>query len=217
MMRGQTQEAFFARIRDSLKDRGAPVELPSDLEIARVAAADGDLVTLFMERAKQVGMHPARVGDDQAAAAMVIDIVLGAGGDTAILPEDDVPARALIADGLKAKGVRLLDVNDRDAAFDADFGITGVSCAIAETGSLGVDSGGARRRLASLAVPNHIAIVRSGQIVADLLDFAACISPGDMPANRTLISAPSKTADIEMILVEGVHGPKVVHVIVIAS
>jgi L-lactate dehydrogenase complex protein LldG len=217
MMRGQTQEAFFARIQDSLKDRGAPVELPSDLEVARVAPTDADLVTLFMDRAKQVGMRPAQAADDQAAAAMVVDIVTAAGAGSAILPEDDVPARALIADALKAKGVRLLDVNDRDAAFDADFGITGVSCAIAETGSLCVDSGGAHRRLVSLAVPNHIALVRADQVVPDLLDFAARLSPDDMPANMTLISAPSKTADIEMILVEGVHGPKVVYIIVIAS
>lgn len=216
-MRGQTQEAFFARIRESLKDRGAPVELPSDLEVARVTAAGADLVTLFMDRAKQVGMRPEWVADDQAAAAKVVEIVTAAGGANAILPEEDIPARTLIAEGLKARNIRLLDVNDRDAAFDADFGITGVTWAIAETGSLCVDSGGAHRRLASLAVPNHIAVVRTSRILPDLLDFAARVSPDDIPANMTLISAPSKTADIEMILVEGVHGPKVVHIIVIAS
>ncbi|HPD30722.1 MAG TPA: lactate utilization protein [Phycisphaerae bacterium] len=217
MMRGQTREAFFARIRESLTDRGAPVELPSDLEVARVTASGVDLVTLFMDRAQQVGMRPERVVDDRAAAAKVVEIVTAAGRASAILPEEDIPARALIVDGLKGKGVRLMDVNDRDAAFDADFGITGVSCAIAETGSLCVDSGGTHRRLASLAVPHHIALVRAEQIVPDLLDFAARVSKDDIPANMTLISAPSKTADIEMILVEGVHGPKVVHIIVIAS
>ena len=215
MMRGQTQEAFFARIRDSLKDRGAPVDLPSDVEIARVTAAGADPVTLFMERAKQVGMHPEQVADEQAAAAKVVEIVTAAEGSSVILPEDDIPARSLIAEGLAAKGIRFLDVNDRDASFDADFGITGVTCAVAETGSLCIDSGGARRRLASLAVPNHIAIVRADQILPDLLDLAARMSPADLPANRVLISAPSKTADIEMILVEGVHGPRIVHIVVI--
>ncbi|MGQ9652199.1 MAG: LutC/YkgG family protein [Phycisphaerae bacterium] len=217
MMRGQTQEAFFNRIREALQDRGAPVELPSDLEVARVTPAGADLVTLFMDRAKQVGMRPERVADDRAAAAKVVDIVTAAGSVSAIMPEEDIPARSLIADGLKARNVRLVDVNDRDAAFDADFGITGVTWVVAETGSLCVDSGGAHRRLASLAVPNHIAVVRASQILPDLLDFAARVSPEDLPANMTMISAPSKTADIEMILVEGVHGPKVVHIIVIAS
>ncbi len=214
-MRGQTQEAFIARIRESLKDRGQPVELPTDVEIARVAATNVDVVSLFMERTRQIGMHPERVADEQAVADKVIELISAAGGTSAILPEDSIPARSLIAERFEEKGIHLLDVNDRDASFDADFGITGVTWAVAETGSLCVDSGGARRRLASLAVPNHIAVLTTDQILPDLLDLAARTTPTDMPANRTLISAPSKTADIEMILVEGVHGPKIVHVVVI--
>lgn len=214
MMRGQSQEAFFARLRGSLQDRGQPVDLPADVELARVVPAVADLVALFMERTRQVGMKPERVPDEQAAAAKVAEIIAAADGSTAILPEEDVPARSQIAENLAAKGIRLLDVNDRDVSFDADFGITGVAWAVAETGSLCVESGGAHRLLASLAVPNHIAVVRADQILPDLLDLAAR-TPAEMPANRTLISAPSKTADIEMILVEGVHGPKVVYVVVI--
>jgi len=215
MMRGQTQEAFIARIRESLKNHGQPVELPTDVEIARVAATNVDVVSLFMERTRQIGMHPERVADEQAAADKVIELISAAGGTSVILPEDSIPARSLIAERLEEKGIRLLDVNDRDASFDADFGITGVTWAVAETGSLCVDSGGARRRLASLAVPNHIAVLTEDQILPDLLDLAARTTPADMPANRTLISAPSKTADIEMILVEGVHGPKIVHIVVV--
>lgn len=214
-MRGQTQEAFIARIRESLKNHGQPVELPTDVEIARVAATNVDVVSLFMERTRQIGMHPERVADEQAAADKVIELISAAGGTSVILPEDSIPARSLIAERLEEKGIRLLDVNDRDASFDADFGITGVTWAVAETGSLCVDSGGARRRLASLAVPNHIAVLTEDQILPDLLDLAARTTPADMPANRTLISAPSKTADIEMILVEGVHGPKIVHIVVV--
>ena len=63
-------------------------------------------------------------------------------------------------------------------------------------------------------MPNHIAIVRTDQIVPDLLDWSAA-APADMPANRVLVSGPSKTADIEMIIVSGVHGPKTEHIILI--
>jgi L-lactate dehydrogenase complex protein LldG len=213
-MRGQTQEAFFARIVEALKDRGKPVDLPDELEVARVVSADRDLVAVFSERARQVGMHPERVADDQAAVNKVLEIMAAAGAASVILPDEEIPARDLIQARLEETGIRFVDVNDRDASFEADFGITGVTCAIAETGSLCVDSGDGRRRLASLAVPNHIAVLRVQQILPDLLDWAARF-PVEIPANRVLISAPSKTADIEMTLVEGVHGPKVVYIVVI--
>ena len=68
--------------------------------------------------------------------------------------------------------------------------------------------------MASLAVPAHIAVLRADQIVPDLLDWGGSLS-SDPPANEVLISAMSKTADIEGILVPGVHGPGIVHVVVI--
>jgi L-lactate dehydrogenase complex protein LldG len=63
-------------------------------------------------------------------------------------------------------------------------------------------------------VPIHIAVVRADQIVADSLDWFA-EDRTDGAASEVLISAPSKTADIELTLVMGVHGPKEEHVIVI--
>ena len=54
---------------------------------------------------------------------------------------------------LEDASVLVRDDHAPDAAFEADIGITGVACAIAETGSMCLDSGGPHRRLASLAVP----------------------------------------------------------------
>ena len=86
--------------------------------------------------------------------------------------------------------------------------------AVAETGGFVVSSGGPRRRLASLAVPIHIGIIRTEQLVPDLLDWAVKL-PKDPPANQVLVSGPSKTADIELTLVVGVHGPKEEHVLIL--
>ena len=63
-------------------------------------------------------------------------------------------------------------------------------------------------------MPNHIGVVRAEQIVPDLIDWFAKNDAGDA-ASEVLISAPSKTADIELTLVMGVHGPKEEHVIIV--
>ncbi len=213
-MAGETQQAFMARVRKALADRGAPTTLPDDLEVARVIRRGQDLVGVFAARAMEAGMHPHRVSDTATAVDKVVELVIAASARSVLIPDEQMPGRAEIAQRLAAAEIVLADPNDPDAAFEADIGITAARTAVAETASIAVVSGDGHRRLASLAVPTHIAIITADQIVPDLLDWGNA-APAEMPANEVLISASSKTADIEMILVPGVHGPGVVHLVII--
>jgi L-lactate dehydrogenase complex protein LldG len=214
-MPSETQNSFFARITSALAERGPAVPLPDDLEVARVVESGAATVETFVARVQQSGMHPHQVNSESEAVAKVAEIVTSLGAKTAIVPDAPMPAHDNIMAALQEQGVRLLSPDDRDASFEADVGITGVRLAVAETASMSVISGERHRRLASLAVPAHIAVLRAEQVVPDLLDWGRTISP-DPPANEVLISAMSKTADIEGILVPGVHGPGIVHVVIIA-
>ena len=89
----------------------------------------------------------------------------------------------------------------------ADVGITGVDAALAETGTIVVSSGPGKSRLVSLLPPVHIALVPTSSLTVDLFTWTAARG-GAMPASVTLISGPSKTADIEQVMAIGVHGPK---------
>ena len=213
-MAGLTQEEFLARVRKGLAERGPRVDLPDDLEVARVVRSDGDVMATYLERLEQAKIHACRVPDEDALVKRLIQVVRAAGAKSALVPEEEMPARAAIVAALRSAGVTVCDANDPDIAFTADVGITAVSMAVAETGGFVVSSGGPRRRLASLAVPIHIGIIRTEQLVPDLLDWAVKL-PKDPPANQVLVSGPSKTADIELTLVVGVHGPKEEHVLIL--
>ncbi len=88
----------------------------------------------------------------------------------------------------------------------ADVGLSGSVAALAETGSVVVASGSGQSRLATLLPPVHVALVPTSHLTADIFTWAAG-RQGDMPAALTIISGPSKTADIEQTLAIGVHGP----------
>ena len=117
----------------------------------------------------------------------------------------------------------LSDKNIKISAYDdshAPVGITGVDAALAGTGSLIVSSGEGKYRTASLLPDKHIALVRASQILPDFETWVQSQKESGLEAfkqssNTTIISGPSKTADIAQELIKGAHGPRQVHIILI--
>ncbi len=89
----------------------------------------------------------------------------------------------------------------------ADVGLSGADAALAETGSVIISSGPGRSRLATLLPAVHIALVSTSRLTSDIFTWSAS-RQGTLPANVTLVSGPSKTADIEQTMTVGIHGPK---------
>jgi L-lactate dehydrogenase complex protein LldG len=99
----------------------------------------------------------------------------------------------------------------------ADVGITGVSYALADTGTLVLLVSDVEGRLASLLPPVHVAVITADQIVADLSRLISELPPPPSGSCITFITGPSRTADIELTLTVGVHGPKELHVVMLAE
>lgn len=104
----------------------------------------------------------------------------------------------------------------KNKLFSIDAAITTATGAIAENGAIMLWPDQHEPRLMSLVPPIHIAVLRSDTIVGT---FAEALESGqwteNMPTNLVLISGPSKTADIELVLTFGVHGPKELVVIIV--
>jgi L-lactate dehydrogenase complex protein LldG len=129
---------------------------------------------------------------------------------------DELGVRRLDAE----RAERLAPDERRAAWLAADLGITAADFAIAETGSVVVQSRRGQERMVSLLPKVHLAVVEPAMIVPDLFDlFARLELTGldQLPSNLTLITGPSKTGDLELRLVTGVHGPRAWHVALVQS
>lgn len=104
-------------------------------------------------------------------------------------------------------GVQLEPAED---IWEAQIGVTRADWAIAESGSILLSTGPGRNRMASLAPELHVIVVRREDILATLEEGLAHLGP----RTSVLITGSSRTADIEGVLVRGVHGPKEVWVFV---
>ena len=104
----------------------------------------------------------------------------------------------------------------KERLFAVEAAVTAAAGAVADTGALILRPTAEEPRLMSLVPPIHIAVLRAEDIFASLADaMRAGNWSADMPTNMLLISGPSKTADIELILAFGVHGPKELVVLIL--
>jgi L-lactate dehydrogenase complex protein LldG len=104
----------------------------------------------------------------------------------------------------------------RQACESAAAGITSADYALSDTGTLVMLSSVEEARLISLVPPVHMAVVPKERLLTGLDELFSLLSlPADRTSSMVLITGPSRTADIEQILVRGVHGPGEIHVVVI--
>ncbi len=133
-----------------------------------------------------------------------------------------------IDDALRERGMTLTACdlrrdNDRERLremeFSADAGVTSVDYGIAETGSLVVLAAPGNGRAVSLLPLVHIAVLRASDIVYELGALFERIKRehGKLPSATTFITGPSRTADIELVLTVGVHGPRELHLVLLGD
>jgi len=166
--------------------------------LARVAALAGEAVRVDTPAAARAWVAAAIEGKQAVAS------------NAPFLAECGIPDLAGVRCGLTAESEL------RQLCAVTDVGITSADYALADTGTLVMLSSPREARLISLLPPAHIAVVPSGRILSGLDElFATLPRPADGTSSMVLITGPSRTADIEQILVRGVHGPGKLAVVVV--
>ena len=219
-----SREAFLNRVRQAVVEgnrAGTVPPLPMRGNVGYQGAGADSIARLRDEIVGAGGqMH---VVEDEARAIARIRILLEERNARRVLLGsglhlDKLDLHARLATAFAVQRVAELSAGeDREAFFAADVGISGVDSVVAETGTIALETRRDQPRSLSLLVPVHIAVAWREQITPDLFDLFAAVGKAGLPACLSLITGPSKTGDIELKLVTGVHGPGVVHLVLIAG
>jgi L-lactate dehydrogenase complex protein LldG len=192
-----SRDQILSRVRDALAPLPKRAPLPDwdrDLVVLREAHGGVDRWTLFSERMKAVNGRPMSSVPD-LVSSLVESNTLHGYCDPTLWPD--------LAAAFPAPFIVETEF-DRVRVDDFQFGITRALGAIAETGTLILSDQTTSRRLGALAPWIHIAVVKRSEI---FLDLPAAIAAMPRDPNIIWCTGPSKTADVEGILIEGVHGP----------
>lgn len=209
-----SRAAVLDRIRAALgrKPGQQPPPLPSPLFTARNLTTP-ERVELFVQQFEKLNGKPVRVRSRSEAAAAVRDLM---NGQTAVASNAPYLSECGITDlaGVQHGFTSRDDL--RAACTTAAFGITGASYALADTGTFVMLAGHEEARLISLLPPVHVGVIPASSILASLDElFMRVPKPADLTSSMVLITGPSRTADIEQILVRGVHGPGEIYAVIV--
>jgi len=198
--------AILDRVRAALgRSPGAPVPAPPPVRL-RVPEVDLESrIASFSTRLEALAGRVLRAQNAEAARTTVEDVLSGRAAIASNAP--------LLAEcGITGLPVVHSGVTDREElrtlCASAAVGITSADYALADTGTLVMLSSPQEARMISLLPPAHVAVVACDRILTGLDElFSIVPAPASVSSSLVLITGPSRTADIEQILVRGVHGP----------
>jgi L-lactate dehydrogenase complex protein LldG len=209
------REAVLGRIRAALAD--VPADEPPAYAVSTAAPdrprpTGADLIDQLAERIADYRATVTRVGERDAVADALAAILARHDARRIAVPAD-LPSHLRPA----GRDVELV-ADDPPLAPDAlgalDGVLTGCALAIAETGTIVLDTGAAQGRRALTLLPDlHVCVVAVDQVVATVPEAIARLAGITRPI--LLISGPSATSDIELDRVEGVHGPRRLEVVIV--
>lgn len=220
-MAESAKDAILVRIRTALSGTSdARADAPAEAAAAAMPRAyrqqdarnQTEIVAELIDRLRDYKAHVDHV--EPVALAEAIAHACAAYGIRRLVVPADVPAEWLPA------GVEALrdDPPLTNAQLDESDGVlTGCAFAIAQTGTIMLDGGAQQgRRALSLVPDRHLCVVRADQVVGIVPEGISRLATH--PTRPiTFISGPSATSDIELSRVEGVHGPRTLHVLLVVE
>jgi L-lactate utilization protein LutC len=206
---GDARAAILARIREALKDGPPAVEVPRDYR----QTSDEPRPTVIARFSDRVGEYRATVRSaTRSDLRSVIEEMAETAGAERLAVPSDLPAQWRPSGAVEDHGLSPTELDTLDGA------LTGCALAIAETGTIVLDGGEAQGRRALSLVPDyHLCIVPADAIVATVPEAVKRLELAvEEGRPLTFVSGPSATSDIELNRVEGVHGPRTLHVVILA-
>jgi L-lactate dehydrogenase complex protein LldG len=210
-----SREAILADIRQALKRTGdSPVAPRPAIVPPRVAGTPDEEIDRLIREITALQGEARRLETSDVRTALA-GLVQAENVRKATLWSTERLAELGIADTLRELGVEIIPgAADKHALAQADLGVTEADFALPETGTLGLLSSPEKPRAVSLLPRVHLAIIHPRALRADLHQvFAEAKSQGYL----ILITGPSRTSDIELVVTIGVHGPQRLYAWVIAE
>ena len=182
-----------------------------------VPPSQADRIALFEKNSRDLKTEVRRCADPAAVASELAALARENGWKSLGAHNFALGNEAVSALGLP---VVFTDVPYETSSLErCDAGVSGCDCLVAQTGGILVTSASAGGRVLSVLPPHHVVIASASQMVGNLADAFAVLRKNDgfPPAFASFITGPSRTGDIERILVLGAHGPKKLTVLLVAD
>ena len=213
-MKSASRDAILTRVREALgRKENAPIATPPPVRLAVPEMDVQGRIVLFKDRLEALNGKVRVVSRREAACAAVEEILNGRSAvvsNAPFLAECGIARLPQVRTGFRDREKL------KEACAEAPVGITSTPYALAATGTLAMLSSDEEQRLVSLLPPAHIVVFPASCILVNLDElFVRLPLPADLTSALVFITGPSRTADIEQILVRGVHGPGEVHAVIV--
>jgi L-lactate dehydrogenase complex protein LldG len=204
------RDYILHRIRTALgRGAGQAVADPPPARIRVPQMSMEARIASLLERVRALAGEALESADPRAFVAGAIEGKTAVASNSAYLEEIGIAGLPGVRSGITDREEL------RAVCATAGVGITSADYALADTGTLVLLSTPQEARMISLLPPAHIAVVPRERILTGLDElFSVLPNPAELSSSMVLITGPSRTADIEQILVRGVHGPGQITVVV---